>query len=181
MGGDNVPYEDPGWWRGYKRMRSTDQEHPAAGIIVARMLFVGLLWGGLGIGFVLIFISVTFGTPDLLAGLVVGPGLLGNAAAAWSARRALDISSEQALAASWRTNFFLGFALNEAPLLIAFALTFLIDETWPYFVDLPFWLFGMYLIAPSARNLARRQQQIIRAGSSLSIGAALSASTEIET
>jgi hypothetical protein len=83
--------------------------------------------------------------------------------------RSLDVSDAAKLAASYRVHLFLAFALNEIPLLIAFILCFLRGEWWPYLFDLPFFLVGMAIIAPSRNNLARRQRRIQEQGSGLSL------------
>jgi hypothetical protein len=99
--------------------------------------------------------------------------MYGIVAAWWSTTRPLDATSPPKLAASYNANFFLGFALNEMPLLIAFAICFMLNERWPFVLALPFHLLGMALIAPGPRNLERRQQEIRKQGSSYSLGRAL--------
>jgi hypothetical protein len=145
------------------------------GVVATRLVFLSLLLSALLILYVLTFVIERVGAPDAaLASMVVFLGIGGIAAAAWTANRKLDIANASALAQSYRANFFLGFALNQAPLLISFVLCFMREELWPYLVDLPLYLIGMMLIAPSRRNLERRQEQIHRHGSTLSLGRALS-------
>lgn len=100
-------------------------------------------------------------------------GLLSITAAAVVRRRKVDASSEEALAASYRTLFFLSFALVEMPYLIAFVLTFVLDEKLVVFVALPGFLIGMFLIAPFSSELRRRQQEITAQGAHLSLEDAL--------
>lgn len=173
------PYDDPGWFPALKSMRPGLGRPPsgsdADGVLVLRALFFSLLLAPFLILYVLTFIIEEVGDPEppLAAGLVV-LALGGAAAAAWSSRRELDVSSAGSLAQSYRTLFFLGFALNEAPLLIGFVVCFIQDEMWPYLVVFPIFLVGMWLIAPSKRNFERRQEQIHRQGSMLSLGHVLS-------
>jgi hypothetical protein len=124
--------------------------------------------------FVLTFVIEEVGTPEpALGSLVVVLSLAGLWTARWTARRELDLSNEGALAATYRAHFFLGFALNEAALLCAFALTFVVGEMWPYLLAFPFYLVGMWLIAPSKANLRRRQEQVTSQGSTMSVTRAL--------
>ncbi len=173
------PYEDPGWLRAFKTRRtgglSGTKGADVDGVVIMRVLFLSLTLAALLILFVLTFIFEEVGVPDpALGSVVVGLGVAGVAAAAWSANRKLDTSTASALAESYRSNFFLGFALNEAPLLTSFVFCFIQDELWPYLVALPLYLVGMALIAPGRRNLERRQEQVHRQGSTLSLGRALS-------
>jgi hypothetical protein len=170
------PYEDPGWLLSFSRLHPGPRRKGAAvdGVVLLRVVFLAFLLAVLMILFVLGFIIPSIGTPDLpLGSLVVLLGFLGIGAAAWTTNRELEISSPSAVAASYRTHFFLGFALVEAPLMMSFVLCFLRQRTWPYLIALPLYLVGMALIAPSRRNLERRQEQISQRGSNLSLGRAL--------
>jgi hypothetical protein len=175
----NQPYEDPGWLPALKRIgvgriRPSPKGQPN-GVIITRVLFVSLLLFAFVILFVLSFIVERVGEPEGIALVaVVGLGLGGIAAAVWAAKRPLDVGSSTSLAKSYRENFFLGFALNEVPLFLSFAMCMIREEQWPYLLCFPFFALGMAVIAPSRRNLERRQQQIQHQGSSLSLGRALS-------
>jgi hypothetical protein len=176
------PYEDPGWRPAFKRLGLGGlRRSPQAGmdgVMITRLIFLALLLSALLILYVLVFIIDRVGTPDVTLGsMVLVLGIGGVAASAWTANRQLDINSASALAESYRTNFFLGFALNQAPLLMSFVFCFTEEELWPYLVDLPLYLIGMALIAPSRRNLARRQEQVQHQGSTLSLGRSLSTLT----
>lgn len=62
----------------------------------------------------------------------------------------------------------------EAGLLVSFVLTFVWDRLWPFLIGLSIYLIGMIaFVAPSRRNLDRRQEQLQRQGSMLSIREAL--------
>jgi hypothetical protein len=169
------PYEDPGWLIAVSRLhRGPRRKAPVDGVVLLRLIFLALLLGALMILFVLGNIMPAVGKPDpAWSVVVVVAGLAGIAAAMWTANRELDVSSASALALTYRTNLFLGFALVEGALVISFVFCFLIQRTWPYLMALPFYLGGMALISPSRWNLQRRQEQIRRRGSSLSLGRAL--------
>jgi hypothetical protein len=169
------PYEDPGWLVAVSRLhRGPRRKAPVDGVVLLRLVFLALSLAALMILFVLGNIMPAVGKPDLtLSAVVVVVGLGGIAAAVWTSNRELDVSSASALALTYRTNFFVGFALVEGPLVISFVFCFLIERTWPYLMALPLYLGGMALISPSRWNLQRRQEQIRRRGSSLSLGRAL--------
>jgi hypothetical protein len=76
-----------------------------------------------------------------------------------------------------RTSFFLSFALAEAGLLITFVLSFLVGGVWPYLIGLAAFLLAMALLAPTDRNLARRQEELMHAGSTVDLKDALRTST----
>jgi hypothetical protein len=177
--GTNLPYQDPGWVPALARMYLGSQfafrKRPSDGMVILRLLFLALLLSAFLILFVLSFIIDRWGAFDLaLAVAIAALGAAGVAAALWTTNRELDVSSAATLAQSYRTNFFLGFAMSQAPLLISFVISLIKHEQWPYLVALPFHLIGMALIAPSRRNLNRYQDQIGRRGSNLSLGRALS-------
>ena len=166
------PGSDPGW-RPAVRLFGRGPR-PTDGLLVLRMLFVALVKAALLIGVVLAFLGLPLGEPEAvpLAG-VIALGLAGIAAATWTARRPLTGTDEAAVAGAYRTSFFLGFALNEMPLLAAFVISFLLEEMWAYFLALPLYLVGMWRIAPSRGNLERRQEDLHRQGSPVSLSAAL--------
>ena len=110
--------------------------------------------------------------------LILFMGLGGIGAASMTMRRKLSLDSAKALGTSYRNRFFVGFILNEVPLMVAFALCFVEDAIWPYLMDFPLYLVGMALVAPSPRNFIRVQQQILTSGSPLQLGRSLDALTE---
>lgn len=173
------PYEDPGWRPAFKQLVvghfSWRKATEGDGVLTIRALFLWLLMAPLLILYVMTLIDGPVGAPDVALGSVaVALGFAGIAAAYWTANRKLETRSAAALAESYRKLFFLGFALNEIPLLVSFALCFVENGLWPYLIALPFFLIGMALIAPSRRNFERRQAQIHAQGSVLSLGRALS-------
>jgi hypothetical protein len=173
------PYDDPGWFPGANRSASgpSGGTGPSGtdGLVILRILFLSLLAAPFFILAILTFVIDEVGSPEPLLGTgIAGLALAGVAAAAWASRRPLDITSAESLAQSYRTSFFLGFALNETPLLIGFAFCYIEEAMWPYLVAFPIYLVGMWLLAPRRRNLERRQEQIYRQGSMLSLGRAIS-------
>jgi hypothetical protein len=173
------PYEDPGWLPALKRVGAGRLRPPQRtgpdGVVITRLLFVTLVLAAFLLLFVLTFIVERIGEPSFgIGALVIALGLFGIASARWTANKELDTRSESALAESYRQLFFLGFALAEGPLLLSFTICMIREELWPYLVALPLYLVGMAVIAPSRRNLARRQERIQRQGSMLSLSRALS-------
>ena len=168
------PYDDPGWFPG---VAGASGASGTDGLVILRILFLSLLAAPFLILLVLTFVIDEVGSLEPLLGTgVAGLAIAGVAAAGWVTRRDLDVTSAETLAQSYRTSFFLGFALNEAPLLIAFVFCYIEEAMWPYLVAFPIYLVGMWLLAPTKRNLARRQEQVHRRGSMLSLGQALASS-----
>lgn len=167
------PYQDPGWKVIYQR----PIESP--GVLAIRMLYLSLLATPFVLLFVLFNIFSEVGEVSLsLTLLVLFLGLGGIGAANMTTRRQLSLDSAKALGTSYRNRFFLGFILNEVPLMVAFALCFVEDAIWPYLLDFPLYLVGMTLIAPGPRNFIRVQAQILTSGSPLQLGRSLDAITE---
>lgn len=173
------PYQDPGWKPIFLTLLTLGLKRPpsdADGVVITRHLFASLFLAGLMIGFVLLWIVEVPGEVHPgLAALVATLGLAGVVAARIVRAKPLSTESSEDLAGSYRTNFFLGFALSEAPLLIAFAICMWRSEFWPYLVDLPFYVIAMSSIAPGRTNLAAHQERIYASGSTLSLAAALAA------
>jgi hypothetical protein len=170
------PYSDPGWGPAFGRMLPGlgGRTEATSGLILMRALFLTLLTAAYLILFVTAFVLERVGSPDpLLAAVVVVLGLVGAGAAKTTSNRPLAGKDASDVAAAYRTGFFLGFALNQIPLLIAFALCFVEDALWPYLVALPLFSIGMAVIAPSRRNLDKREDQLRRYGSTVSLRNAL--------
>ena len=149
------------------------------GLSGLRLLFGQLFLAGLAI-LVVISRIVPVGRPSgWLRFAVPVLGVYGIGAALWSQRRSLSTESSEALAASFRSNFFVGFALNEGPLLLAFVFSFVENQYWPYLFALPFWAIGMWTLYPSNAVLERRQQEITAAGSTLDLRSSLDAPASI--
>ncbi|MEA2460806.1 MAG: hypothetical protein QOH90_983 [Actinomycetota bacterium] len=172
--------EDPGWRRAVFAqlfpIGSRKTQRQLDGLIVTRVLFVALMQAALAGGLILVLITRHLGSFDtlpLLAVLVLGSA--GVVVAKRTQSRNLDVTDATTLGASYRSRFFAGFIANEVPLLVALVMGMISGELWPYLVDLPFFIAGMFLIAPSRPNI-ERDQGILREGpSKLSLYAALKA------
>ena len=112
-------------------------------------------------------------TPAWVGWALVACGLAALVGVSWARARPLPVSDQAALAASYRSNLFLGVAFAEFPALVGFAIVILTAELWPYLEGLAFALVGFALIAPIPGNIERRQQQITAQGSPLSLTEAL--------
>jgi len=88
-------------------------------------------------------------------------------------RRPLRSESPEALAKSYLSHFFIGFAQSEIAALLGFVAVFITGRLWPYLEGLSFTLAGMILVAPTAGNLDRYQSKLRAQGSSLSLVEAL--------
>jgi hypothetical protein len=162
--GTEQSYEDPGWLLSFRRLHPGPRGGAVLdGLVLLRMVFLALLLAALMILFILGFIIPATGTPDLgLSVAVVIAGLAGVAGAAWTRARELDVRNASHLALTYRTSFFVGFALVEAPLVMSFVLCFITQRSWPYLMALPLYLLGMALIAPSRHDLERKQSGSIK-------------------
>ena len=142
------------------------------GVSLLQQLWATLAFAGVLIAVIVGFLGLDWGGPTAL-GVGAALGLLSFGTAVVVRRKKVDASSEEALAASYRTLFFLSFALVELPYLISFVLTFVLDEKLVVFAALPGFLIGMFLIAPFSSELRRRQREITAQGSHLSLEDAL--------
>jgi hypothetical protein len=162
---DSSYYQDPGWIpavRGYFRVARVSD-----GLVALRAVFLNLTVAALLVLFVLTFVIEDTGDPSpALLALIVVLGATGAIAARFISQRRLDPQSETGSAHSYRTHFFLAFAINEASLLLAFVLCFIEQGTWPYLVELPIFLIGMAAIAPGKHNLERIERGLMSRGGS---------------
>ncbi|MDQ3619920.1 MAG: hypothetical protein M3391_07300 [Actinomycetota bacterium] len=142
------------------------------GLTTIRLLFLSVMQAGILVGVVLLFI-VEIGSPGTFALLPLGLGIAGVAAVGWARRRPLNAASPRELARSYNANFFTGFALAEAPLMVSAGLALWRQELWPYLLSLPFFLVGMALVAPGRKNLAADQRELEARGTSISLTEAL--------
>jgi hypothetical protein len=123
---------------------------------------VGLLTGGAStqpVGVWIAFLAVV-SVVCLLASEVFG-------------RRPLDCSDLAALAASYRSRFFLRTAFSEAIALFAFVATLIVGQWWIYWLFVPFTLFGFGQNAPTTGRVRAEQERLRLAGCELSLVRAL--------
>ena len=87
------------------------------------------------------------------------------------AKKELPGQSASELLARYRAVFFLRFALAEAPILVGFAGFFLTGgRLWVYGIGLAFGMVALLRIAPTKRDIQRRQAELNAQGSTLSLG-----------
>jgi hypothetical protein len=116
---------------------------------------VGLLTGGAStqpVGVWIAFLAVV-SVVCLLASEVFG-------------RRPLDCSDLAALAASYRSRFFLRTAFSEAIALFAFVATLIVGQWWIYWLFVPFTLFGFGQNAPTTGRVRAEQERLRLQGAS---------------
>lgn len=163
------PYDDPGWLAAFKGSKTG----PASGLVTIRTLFLSLAAAPFVMLYVMTNIFETVGSPEPLPG-ARSPRSVSRG---WSSLRARVIVLSRVArgrrSPPLRASFFVGFAGSEASVLVGFVACFLTDELWPYLTVLTFFLVGMTLIAPSRRNLDRREEQLRRGASQISLRAAL--------
>jgi hypothetical protein len=87
----------------------------------------------------------------------------------WVRRRALDLTSPERLARSYRANVFIRIGLAEAAVLGGLVGVFVTGSLWIYMVGIVFGLVGLALAAPSVRDIQRRQDEVVAIGSALSL------------
>jgi hypothetical protein len=104
---------------------------------------------------------------------LAGYGLVTLALVRSTRSRRLDTASLETLAGSYKNQFFLGIAFAESAGLVGFVGVFLTGRLSSYLVGLAFALIGFAMMAPTRRNIERRQQEIMARGSALSLGEAL--------
>jgi hypothetical protein len=88
-------------------------------------------------------------------------------------RRPLDCSDLPALAASYRSRFFLRAAFSEAIALFAFVATLIVGQWWIYWLFLPFALYGFGGNAPTTGRVRAEQERLRLAGCELTLVRAL--------
>jgi hypothetical protein len=102
---------------------------------------------------------------------VVAAGVVLLVASAW--RRPLDCASDAALGSSYRRRFFLRIAFAECGSLLGFVGFILTGNPAVYPAGAVFTVIGFALLAPTAGNLARDQEELGRTGCRRSLVTAL--------
>jgi hypothetical protein len=186
-------YDDPGWRHIVRSLAFMwipiiglllirRRRGSADGITWLRFIYLGIVMAVWLMAFVLLFVVPSdrwFKTDQAMwfPPIVVAAGLLSLGYVQRIRSRALDTGNPTALAASYRSNSFIGLAVSEAAALIAFVASFFMGAWWIFLVGASFATIGFILIGPSRREIARRQEQIAAQGSSLSLGRALMGTT----
>ena len=164
--------DDPGWPRSprvlifllppfgaIQRRRITRQQ--GDGLILLRQLFVSFVIALLMFGVVIAVLYPTSPPPADSPTVVVAALLfLGAIGVALTPRieGQLDGTDDAALAASYRTRFFLRIAFAESAALFGFVGFFLTYDWWPYPVGLTIAAFGFSRAAPTRKNLRHDQE-----------------------
>jgi len=100
---------------------------------------------------------------------VGGYGAVSVALVRWTIMRPLDVRSTPTVAGSYVSTVWLGIALAQSAAFFGVASVFITGDLWLYVEGLVFAILGMVLIAPTRRNIERRQRRIEAEGSSLSL------------
>jgi hypothetical protein len=147
-------------------MRTRARRRETNGLILLRNIYLAL------VGQLILFpVAFSFigpwdgGDEGWMPWAVVPIGIVSLVWIARLRRRQLLTTSPEALAGSYRVLFFLGVGLAEVPALLAMAVVLLRGSFWICLVGLPFALAGMWMVAPSHRDIERRQREITAAGS----------------
>lgn len=175
--------EDPGWRRAvFSQLFPIGSRKTARvldGLTVTRVLFVALMQAAFAGGLILVIITRRLGHPrGVPLVLVVLLALAGIGAATRLRDTPLDAKSLSELGTVYRARIFKAFIVNEIPLLVALVAGMVRQELWPYILELPFFIVGMTLIAPSQKNIGKDQGTLSASGSRLSLRAALMAPPE---
>jgi len=93
----------------------------------------------------------------------------------WTMLRPLDVRSARTVAGSYDSSMWLGIALAQSAAFVGVVCVFITGDLWLYVEGLIFASLGMVLIAPTRRNIERRQRRIEAEGSSISLLEALMA------
>jgi len=140
------------------------------GLIVLRNVFLGLLVSLFLFVFALSFIAPWDGGDERwVPWAVVVIGIVSLAWVARIRRRPLLTTSPEALARYYRALFFIGLGVAAEPALLGFLGVFQGGSAWIYLVGLAFSLVGLWMIAPTRRDIERRQREITATGSPLSL------------
>lgn len=155
-------YHDPGWGPALRRWPMFFLPMPTFTfpVLQRRGVFDGLtafriLWASFVTPLFVFLLTLaiirpTVGTPDAghLAVLLALQALaLGGVI--WARSRSLDASSEDSLAASYRTQFFVATAFASSTALFGVVGVFLVEGLWPYLEALPLGMAELVLVAPT--------------------------------
>lgn len=160
---------DPGW-----KLRLSGGTPD--GLLVLRSMFLSFCAAIILIGIATVLIVGGADDGDLSPAfgvmLTAVAGFLAQTVAT-SLDRPLDCSSDQVLAGSYRTRFFLRLAFSEIAALVGFVLSILSGSVLPYFIGMLGTLAGFARLAPTAAHLEADQQVLTGQGCVLSLVAAL--------
>lgn len=162
----------PGWGPIYRKKHSQPD-----GLVALRGLYLTFVFAIAMIGVVVAMLDAT-GDPTGLfdpvpaAVVVVVVGVV-TVVVRRVARRALPCASPSAMAAAYRTRFFLEIAFAEAAALIGFAAFMVTGAGWLYALGAVFSAAGFARLAPTTAHLRRDEEELRRRGCALGLVAAL--------
>jgi hypothetical protein len=187
---DQDPTNDPGWGGLLRAVavgliplygtQTLQRRAKGDGLKTLRSLFLSFASAILEIGVVVIVLS-TLGNlnrdktgipPGLAAAVLVVIGIVTLTAGA-NVARALPTTDMAKLAAAYRVRFFLRIAFSESDALVGFVAFIITGRWWMYLLGAAFTAIGFARLAPTAASLAKDQDSIDVAGSSLNLIAAL--------
>jgi hypothetical protein len=148
----------------------------ADSLTFVRTMFIqyGAMLVVIGLALVVLDATSTHATKDVAAWAVAVTvvGIVGLAAPRFI-RRPLDCTSDANLASTYRTRFFLRVALGNVPALVAFVASFAAGEYLLYLLGCAFSVVALVYAAPSKKNIAADQSDLVRGGCARSLLAAL--------
>jgi len=97
--------------------------------------------------------------------IIIGAGLASLATGVMVRNQPLKGDSAQDVLASFTQRFYIGFAVAELPMLLAFVSVFVQGSGWLYLLGLFFGLIGLALTGPLAVNLKRHDRLLRDSGS----------------
>jgi hypothetical protein len=100
---------------------------------------------------------------------VIAVGGLAMIGIAWVRRRPVRGTTQASLVNVYRTQFFLSIGLAMIPALTSLAGVLITRSLWIYLIGLAFSLVGLAWIAPTRRDIERRQAELTASGSPLSL------------
>ena len=181
--------EDPGWRRslvglillvpGISLVLAQRRAGQVDGLVLLRTVYLSFVSA---LAAIAIVIAVILGIPaepetsqsvGVATIIVVVVGLVSLLGVRQFSNRALGCSSEEDLAENYRKSFFLGLALAELAALVAFVASFVVSAGWLYLLGAAFSAIAFVWLAPTIGHLARRQENLSRAGCEFSLRAAI--------
>jgi MFS family permease len=142
-------------------MKKREMRPSGAQLQSLRCVFLSLIVGLWLCGLVLLLIPEGHERQLLPTSLGVAAfGVLSAAYVHLLASRPLAGADSAGVATKYVTIFFIQIGLAEAAALAGFVATFLAGSRVPYAVGLAFSMVGFFELAPSKRNIARRQEQL---------------------
>jgi hypothetical protein len=148
------------------------------GLATLRTIFFAVLTSTILLGVVALVVTTTGefggGTIDVFVGIaaVLAAGL-GATFASATVAPALDCSTPQRLAGTYRTRFIIRLAFAETPMLLAFVAAVVTANPLVYLAGVPFAALAFARVAPTQTNLEREQDELVLRGCGTSLDEAL--------